>query len=241
MATPPGPIRFDRVGRRSMSPAMKQALVIGRSGGIGAALARGLAARGVAVTGLSRAADGFDITDPDSVAAHLGRFDAGSFDMILVATGTLAAGGAPEKALDRIDPARMAEVYAINAIGPALVLAQAERLLPRQGRSVVGVLSARVGSIGDNRIGGWHSYRASKAALNQIVRGAAIEIGRKRKEAVIAALHPGTVETRFTADYLGHRKVPADEAAANLLDVLSGLTPDQSGGFFDYSGAAVPW
>jgi hypothetical protein len=100
----------------------------------------------------------------------------------------------------------------------------------------VGVLTARVGSIGDNRMGGWHSYRASKAAANQIVRGAAIEIGRKRKEAVVVALHPGTVETPFTAAYSGHRKMTAPEAAARLLDVLEGLTPAQSGGFYDYSG-----
>ena len=105
----------------------------------------------------------------------------------------------------------------------------------------MGVLTARVGSIGDNRMGGWHSYRASKAAANQILRGAAIEIGRKRKEAVVVALHPGTVETPFTADYPGHRKMGAPEAAGKLLDVLEGLGPAQSGGFFDYAGAEVPW
>jgi NAD(P)-dependent dehydrogenase (short-subunit alcohol dehydrogenase family) len=103
------------------------------------------------------------------------------------------------------------------------------------------VLTARVGSIGDNRLGGWHSYRASKAAANQIVRGAAIEIGRRRKEAVVVALHPGTVETPFTAGYTGHAKMTPAEAAGRLLDVLEGLTPAQSGGFFDYAGAEVPW
>jgi NAD(P)-dependent dehydrogenase (short-subunit alcohol dehydrogenase family) len=105
----------------------------------------------------------------------------------------------------------------------------------------VGVLSARVGSIGDNKIGGWHSYRASKAALNQIVRGAAIEIGRKRREAVVVALHPGTVATAFTKSYPGHIKVSAETAAAKLCDVMEGLEPNQSGGFFDYAGKAVEW
>ncbi|MEL6958837.1 MAG: SDR family NAD(P)-dependent oxidoreductase [Pseudomonadota bacterium] len=219
---------------------MRKALVIGASGGIGSAVAQELGSRGFDVTGLSRSGDGLDVTEPSSVERVLGDLT-GPFDLIFVATGTLAAGGAPEKALDAVDAARMAQVYAVNAIGPALVLAQVERLLPREGRSVVGVLSARVGSIGDNKIGGWYSYRASKAAANQIVHGAAIEIGRKRKEAVIVALHPGTVETPFTAGYPGHKKVPAGEAASNLCDVMMDLGVSQTGGFFDYAGEAIPW
>ena len=220
---------------------MEQALIIGASGGIGTALCAALSQRGLGVIALSRQADGFDITDPEAVAARLSALEEGAFGWVLIATGTLAAGGAPEKALARIDAARMAEVMAINAIGPALVLAQVERLLPRDRPARVGVLSARVGSIGDNRMGGWHSYRASKAALNQIVRGAAIEIGRKRPRAVVAALHPGTVETDFTAGYPGHDKVPPSRAAQNLLAVLGGLEPAQSGGFFAWDGSEVPW
>jgi len=122
-----------------------------------------------------------------------------------------------------------------------MILTHVERLLPNDRPSYVAVLSARVGSIGDNKIGGWYSYRASKAALNQIVRGAAIEIGRKRKEAVVVSLHPGTVETEFTAKYPAYKKVPAKDAAVNLCDVLSGLKPTQSGEFFDYAGKSVPW
>jgi NAD(P)-dependent dehydrogenase (short-subunit alcohol dehydrogenase family) len=95
----------------------------------------------------------------------------------------------------------MARVFAVNTVGVAHVLSHLPRLLPKRGRSVTGVLTARVGSIGDNRIGGWHSYRASKAALNQIVHGAAIELGRTHRDAVIAALHPGTVATPFTEGY----------------------------------------
>jgi NAD(P)-dependent dehydrogenase (short-subunit alcohol dehydrogenase family) len=161
---------------------------------------------------------------------------------VIVATGILAPeGAAPEKSLDAVDAATMARTLAVNAIGPALVLAQVARLLPREGRAVVGVLTARVGSIGDNRMGGWHSYRASKAAANQIVRGAAIEIGRRRKEAVVVALHPGTVETPFTAAYPGHAKMSPAEAAGKLLDLLERLGPAQTGGFYDYAGAEVPW
>lgn len=220
---------------------MERALVIGASGGIGSALVEELSRRGAEVVGLSRRANGLDVTDPASVDRVLGPLQ-GPFDTILVATGILAPeGGAPEKSLDAIDAGRMARTLAVNAIGPALVLRHAPRLLSRKGRSVVGVLTARVGSIGDNRMGGWYSYRASKAAANQIVHGAAIEIGRKRKEAVVVALHPGTVETPFTAEYPGHRKVTATEAAQNILNVLKDLNPAHSGGFFDYSGTEVPW
>lgn len=219
---------------------MKQALIIGASGGIGRAVSTELDARGYAVTGLSRSADGLDVTDGASVARIMGALD-GPFDVIFVAVGTLALDGAPEKALKQVDAAQMARVMAVNTIGPALVLAQVERLLPRKGRSVVGVLSARVGSIGDNRMGGWYSYRASKAAVNQIIRGAAIEIGRKRPDAIVAALHPGTVATAFTADYPGHDKATPQQAAANLCDVLEGLRPAQTGGFFDYAGREISW
>jgi NAD(P)-dependent dehydrogenase (short-subunit alcohol dehydrogenase family) len=220
---------------------IRNALVVGASGGIGAAFSAELAARGAAVTGLSRRADGLDLMDPTSVARVMGTLE-GPFDAVIVAMGILAPeGAAPEKSLEAIDAGLMARTFAVNAIGLALILAHVARLLPRDERSIVGVLTARVGSIGDNRMGGWHSYRASKAAANQIVRGAAIEIGRKRKQAVVVALHPGTVETPFTAGYPGHAKMTPKESAHRLLDVLDGLTPDQSGGFFDYAGAEVPW
>jgi NAD(P)-dependent dehydrogenase (short-subunit alcohol dehydrogenase family) len=219
----------------------ERALIIGASGGIGAALSRALAGRGAEVRGLSRSTHGLDVADQASVDRVLGALD-GPFDLILVASGILAPEGhGPEKSLDAIDAAVMARTLAVNAIGPALVLRHAPRLLPREGRSVAAVLTARVGSIGDNRMGGWHSYRASKAAANQIVHGAAIEIGRKRKDAVVVALHPGTVATPFTAAYPGHDKVTPDAAATNLLRVIDGLTPAQSGGFFDWAGKAVPW
>ncbi|MGR3465205.1 SDR family NAD(P)-dependent oxidoreductase [Limimaricola sp.] len=216
------------------------ALVIGASGGIGGALADELESRGTAVTRLSRSADGLDVTDPVSVETHLGGRD-GPFDMILVAVGILAPEGqGPEKSLDAIKAVPMARVFAVNAIGPALILRHLPRLLAEGGRC--GVLSARVGSIGDNAIGGWHSYRASKAALNQIVHGAAIELKRHDRRAILAALHPGTVETAFTAPYAGrHRMVPAEEAARNLLQVMARLDPAQSGGFFDWRGEDVPW
>ena len=221
---------------------MTRTLVIGASGGIGAAIRAELEARGGAVVGLSRSGDGLDLAEPGSIARVLGDVE-GPFDGIVLATGVLAPEGAePEKALSAIDAGEMARVMAVNAIGPALVLAHAERLIPKDRVAVIGVLSARVGSIGDNRIGGWHSYRASKAALNQIVRGAAIELRRKRPLSCVVALHPGTVETSFTADYAGrHKTVPAAEAAQNLVDLMSGLGPGQTGRFFAYDGKEILW
>lgn len=219
-----------------------KALIIGASGGIGAAMASQLQRDGWDVTGLSRRADGFDVSDPTGVAAALEGLE-GPFDLIVTAIGILAPqDGAPEKSLAAIDADAMAQVMAVNTIGPALILRHAARLLPKDKRGVIATLSARVASIGDNRIGGWYSYRASKAALNQIVHGAAIELGRTHKQSVCVALHPGTVATSFTADYAGrHKTVPAQEAAQNLLRVIGGLGPDNSGGFYDYAGQEIVW
>ena len=212
-----------------------RSLVIGASGGIGAALAKALAPKGEVVA-LSRATHGLQITDEASVAEHLGALH-GSFDLVFTATGAL---GTPEKALRSLSAGELLSQMAINALGPALVLKHALRLMPKDRRCVFAALSARVGSIGDNALGGWHSYRASKAALNQLLHGAAIEIARSHPQAIVAALHPGTVATPFTEGY-GHDKHSPARAATDLLAVLDGLTAAQSGGFFDYTGATVPW
>ena len=115
-------------------------------------------------------------------------------------------------------------------------------LLATDCRSTFSSLSARIGSIGDNRLGGWVSYRASKAALNQIVRCAAIEAGRMNPNAILVALHPGTVETALTRRYARGRFTATPNTAANqLLDVIDGLTPEDSGGFFDFEGKPIEW
>ncbi|MCL1628083.1 SDR family NAD(P)-dependent oxidoreductase [Roseibaca sp. V10] len=221
---------------------MQHALVIGASGGIGRAISAELEARGWRVTGLSRSTDGLDVTDAASVTAHLSKLE-GPFQRIIIATGALEIGNhRPEKALKHITSEAMAAQFALNATGPALVLAHTARLLPRDEAAVVATLSARVGSIGDNQIGGWHSYRAAKAAVNQIIRGAAIELSRTHKRAACVALHPGTVATKFTEKYLGrHPAVSAEQAAKRLLDVMDSLGPEQTGQFFDYAGKPVPW
>ncbi|WP_375258272.1 SDR family NAD(P)-dependent oxidoreductase [Citreimonas sp.] len=221
---------------------MNTALIIGDSGGIGGALGRELRDRGVAVTGLSRSENGLDVTDEGSVAAALEPLD-GPFDLIFVATGALEIDGhEPEKALRDLTADGLMNQVALNALGPALVLKHAQRLLPRRERAVFAALSARVGSIGDNRMGGWYAYRTAKAALNQLMHGAAVELARSHRHLCVACLHPGTVQTAFTEKYLGrHPSVPADEAAKRLADVLDRLTPEHTGGFYDYALKEIPW
>ena len=221
---------------------MDHALVIGNTGGIGRQIEEALIARGVAVSGLSRSRDELDVTDEASVAGVLGQVT-GPVDLVFVATGALELDGrGPEKAIREITGEALMAQMALNALGPMLVLKHALPLLPRDRRAVFAALSARVGSIGDNRLGGWYSYRASKAALNQLIHGAAVELARTRPEAIAVCLHPGTVATALTAKYAGgHPTVPPEEAAENLLSVIDGLTPVQSGGFFDYAGREIPW
>lgn len=218
------------------------ALVVGASGGIGSALVDALLARGARVTGLSRSRDGLDVTDEASVANHLGRLS-GPFDLVIVASGALkVAGDAPEKTIRSLDPDAMRRQFDVNTVGPAMVLKHAIPLLPRDGPSRVAVLTARVGSIGDNGLGGWFSYRTAKAAANQIVHTTAIELSRTHRGSVCVALHPGTVRTAFTTDYLGrHPAVEPEEAANNLLNVLAGLSPDHTGQFFDYAARPIAW
>lgn len=218
-----------------------RALVLGSSGGIGSALMQELS-KNHEIKGLSRTGDGFDITDAASVEAHLSAFE-GPFQRVIVATGALEIDSfEPEKSLRDVTPQGLSAQFLLNSIGPALALRHAANLLPRSEPAVFAVLSARVGSIGDNRLGGWYSYRAAKAAVNQIVRSAAIEIARTHKQAIVISLHPGTVATKFTEKYLGrYPAVPAAEAAANLVRVMDGLTPADTGKFFDWAGKEVPW
>jgi NAD(P)-dependent dehydrogenase (short-subunit alcohol dehydrogenase family) len=200
-----------------------------------------MTARGGNVTACVARGDGLDVTDPASVDRVLGALE-GPFQTVFVSVGILAPETMARKSRSLRSTRDHVARLAVNTIGVAHVLSHLPRLLPKNGRSVTGVLTARVGSIGDNGIGGWHSYRASKAALNQIVHGVGIELGRTHRDAVIAALHPGTVATPFTDGYdPKHGKVTPEEAARNLCDVMERLTREQSGGFFDYAGREIPW
>jgi NAD(P)-dependent dehydrogenase (short-subunit alcohol dehydrogenase family) len=166
--------------------------------------------------------------------------------LALVCTGalTLADGTGPERSYRQLDGEAMGEAFRINTIGPALVAKHLLPLLPRNERAVFAALSARVGSIADNRLGGWHSYRASKAALNMLVRNFAIELSRTHKQASAVALHPGTVDTGLSQPFqanlpFGQLTSPA-QAAKHLLNVIDGLTPADSGRAFDWKGEEIP-
>jgi NAD(P)-dependent dehydrogenase (short-subunit alcohol dehydrogenase family) len=228
------------------------AVVIGACGGIGAAFETALRDEGHfdVVHGFARSRSGahqLDLMNEASIAAAAALVAQGPPPcLVIVATGLLHAGHrGPEKALRDCDPAWLAQAYAINAIGPLLVAKHILPLMPRTGRTVFAALSARVGSIGDNRLGGWHGYRASKAALNMLIRNLAIEERRRNTRSIIVALHPGTVDTALSRPFQGN--VPAgrlfdpERAALQLLDVIEGLKPSDSGNLFDYEGVEIPF
>ena len=225
----------------------RSAIIIGASGGIGGALADQLnveASYKVYRIGRSEPAY-LDVTDESTIAkaaAEFARMDCAP-ELIIVAIGLLHSGGrGPEKSLRELDPEWMVENYRINAVGPALIAKHFLPLMPRDRRTCFAVLSARVGSISDNKLGGWHSYRASKAALNMLIRNLSIEWQRKNSEAIIVGLHPGTVETALSAPFKGNpatERLPPTKAAEKLLSVLSGLEPEQSGQLFAYDGSVI--
>ncbi len=225
------------------------AVVFGASGAIGGALVRHLRAdpRFADVLAFARSGDpAVDVTDEASVAEAAAAIQATGLAprLVIVATGFLHGDGQqPEKTWRHLDGAALARSFAVNAIGPALVMKHLLPLLPRDGRSLFAVLSARAASLSENRIGGWYGYRASKAALNQLVRSAAAELGRRSKESVCVALHPGHVESALSAPFGagGNRSYTPDAAAVNLVGVLDGLAPADTGGFFDETGAAIGW
>lgn len=235
----------------------RSAAVFGASGGIGRALCEALAAGGTQVVyagcrraeapeGAGTVPFAFDLTDEASIAAAADSMRADPPEWVIVASGvlTLADGTGPERTFKRLDPGVMAQVFALNTIGPALVAKHMLPLMPRDRRFVFAALSARVGSISDNRLGGWHSYRASKAALNMLLKNFALEMARTHPLGVVIGLHPGTVDSGLSQPFQtglaqGQLTEPSD-AADNLLGVLAGLGPEHSGRVFDFRGVEVP-
>ncbi len=163
---------------------------------------------------------------------------------MIVASGYLHQdGNGPEKDWRHLSAEELARNFAINATGPALVAKHFLPLLTEEGRSGFAALSARVGSISDNGLGGWYSYRASKAALNMIIRTLSVELARKKPEAFCVGLHPGTVDTGLSEPF--QRNVPEgklftpDFAASKLLDTLGKLGPEDSGRCFAWDGQEI--
>ena len=238
-------------------PWPRTAAVFGASGGIGRALCEGLAVRGTQVihagsrsgaapAGQAMRPFAFDLTDEASIAAAAGAMRDDPPEWVIVATGvlTLADGTGPERTYKRLEAPSMAEVFALNTIGPALIAKHMLALMPRGRAFRFAALSARVGSISDNRLGGWHSYRASKAALNMLIRNFALEMARTHPEGVIVGLHPGTVDSTLSQPFQSNlaqgQLTEPNDAAANLLGVLAALTPEQSGRVFDFRGEEIP-
>ncbi|HYW16933.1 MAG TPA: SDR family NAD(P)-dependent oxidoreductase [Allosphingosinicella sp.] len=237
-----------------MALRVEHAVVVGSSGGLGAALSTALAQDGALVHALSRggsAADDrlmagtIDIEDEASIANAASSLSGGApLDLVIVASGLLHSDRiAPEKSVRQLSAATFERYFAVNATGPALVAKHFLPLLRKDRPAVFAALSARVGSIGDNRLGGWYGYRASKAALNMVVKTLAIELARTHKQAACVALHPGTVATGLSAPF--RNGVPAgklfsaDRAARHLLDVMGGLSASKSGGIFAWDGTAI--
>lgn len=225
------------------------AVILGSSGGIGQALCDLFRCdpRCETLLGYStRTNPAIDLSHEETIenAARDASTKIEVIDVLIVATGILQApnGTPPEKAFSQLDADLCREIFQINTIGPAIALKHFIPLLNRRGRTLIATLSARVGSIGDNGLGGWISYRASKAALNQITHTAAIELSRKNKHSVCVALHPGTIETELSKPLArGRFTHSAEDCASNLLGVLDKLSPDETGGFFDYAGKSIPW
>lgn len=243
-------------------PAPFSAVVVGASGGLGSAFVRALAQSdgiGHVIAG-SRRGKGFadpkitaqplDIADEDSIGA-LAQAIKGlnqPLRLVIVASGVLhdeAAGLQPEKSWRHLTGEAMLQSYKVNTVGPALIAKHLLPLMPREGKAVFAALAARIGSIGDNQIGGWYAYRAAKAALVQTLHTLSIELQRKHKDALCVGLHPGTVDSGLSEPFQGN--VPDDKlfspdySVERLLSVVDGLTPADSGAQYDYAGARIPF
>jgi NAD(P)-dependent dehydrogenase (short-subunit alcohol dehydrogenase family) len=228
-------------------PHQFNALVIGASGTIGSAFVDLLQSspRCASVVGLHRhSTPPIDFADETSIAEAARTLDGSGrrYHLIINAAGILHNESfMPEKRLADLNYEQMQATFQANTFGPALVLRHFVPLLAGE-RAIMAMLSAKVGSIGDNRLGGWYSYRASKAALNMLVKTAAIEVARNQKNSVLVALHPGTVSSRLSQPFRGETIGRlAQDAAAEMLHVIDALTPADSGSFRSYSGAELPW
>ncbi|MEM7191371.1 MAG: SDR family NAD(P)-dependent oxidoreductase [Pseudomonadota bacterium] len=238
----------DRASDLCSFPVGGSAIVFGATGGLGKSLAAAIAESGgfEQILAISRNSTPSLELEDETTIADAARYaaDAPPIRLAIDATGFLHdASCKPEKSWRHMDADQMRRGFAVNAIGPALLMKHFLPLMAPSGKAVFATLSARVGSIGDNRLGGWYSYRASKAALNQFVRTAAIELKRIKPEAICVALHPGTVDTPLSQPFSKSGldiHAPAS-AADHLLTVIDRLGPDRSGGFFDWRGQTIPW
>ena len=237
----------------------RNVIVQGASRGLGAALVQRLLARGDRVLATCRQPEGrwqherlswlqLDVTEPNSIAEAAGRaaLQVDRVHLLLNVAGILAPDEqGPEKRLEHCDAERMKAMFAVNAVGPLLVARHFLPLLKHSDAAVLANVSARVGSIGDNRLGGWYSYRASKAAQNQLTRTLAIELSRRARNVCVVALHPGTVDTDLSRPFHRHvpphKLFPAPRAADQLIGVVDRLSAEDSGSFLAWDGSPIEW
>jgi NAD(P)-dependent dehydrogenase (short-subunit alcohol dehydrogenase family) len=251
-------------------PAASSAVVVGASRGIGLALVKALmqSSQFEKVVACSRHPSDstelaalverwtgglelqpVDLAAPDSIEALAAWLKAEALApaLVLNVSGLLHDGSVvqPEKRLEDLDPNALERVFAVNALGPALVMRHLLPLMRCEGKAVLAVMSARVGSISDNRLGGWYAYRASKAALNQFMKTASIEAARRYRNVILTALHPGTTDTALSAPF--QAKVPEGKlfstefVAEHLLEVIERLGPEDSGSFRAWDDSEIPW
>ncbi|WP_215393283.1 SDR family NAD(P)-dependent oxidoreductase [Polynucleobacter sp. TSB-Sco08W16] len=227
-------------------PTPFRALVIGASGTIGDAFVELLTNHPACseLTGVHRHSKyPLDYLNPDSIESCAAELAAEApYQLIINTIGVLhSEHWMPEKRLDDLNADQLIDLMKINAIGPALTIRHFSKLLDPQN-SIMVTLSAKVGSIEDNRLGGWYSYRASKAALNMLIKTAAIELTRTKPNAALIALHPGTVNSRLSKPFRGQQiGRPANEAVADMFRVIENLQKEDTGSFLSYSGEKLPW
>nr|WP_209216821.1 SDR family NAD(P)-dependent oxidoreductase [Glaciimonas immobilis] len=230
---------------QSFPPNFK-AIIIGGSGALGSAFVAALESEPhcALVESLHRHSQpAIDFDDESSIAEAVDTLSSmGPFHLIINAAGMLHTPKfMPEKKLGDLQYDQMMETFRANAFGPAILIRHFSQLLDRE-RGVMAILSAKVGSIEDNRLGGWYSYRASKAALNMFIKTAAIELKRTKPNVALIALHPGTVNSRLSQPFRGAQigRTP-DVAVTDMLSVIDQLRPDDTGQFYSYNGSKLPW
>ena len=234
--------------------------VIGASGGIGQAFIQHLYNQPQIDTVFAFSRSEMDFTHPKVQSHRIDLQDETSIknaaaiageknrlDVVIIASGILHEGESiqPEKSMRSLNPDTLTKIFSVNTIGPALVAKHFLPLLNHQRKSVFAAISARVGSIADNRLGGWYAYRSSKAALNMIIKNAAIETARSNKQAIIIGLHPGTVDTNlskpFQANVAEGKLFKPEYSAERMLSVINALTTDASGKIWAWDGAEIPY
>ena len=228
-----------------MSAAKKVALIFGVSGGIGSNIYRNLKRKKFEVYGFSRTTDANNIISEKYLKDLSHKFIEQNIKIkiFINAIGFLHNNYySPEKKLQDINQEYMKKCFEINTIPTALMIKYFCPIMTKDEKSIFATISAKVGSISDNYLGGWYSYRASKAALNQIIKTSSIEQKRLNKNLIMVSVHPGTVNTRLSRPYIGKRKVQTpSEAAIKIINLLETLTLEDSGLFFDYNKNIIPF